>query len=153
MKEYLEKVDAYIAEQAELPVTAGTLERMRDVLRYRSEIAECAAKMKRGHSGDAEELSKQEAEEWVSGMKNADGSSGAHWSMEQTEQVRKAQSIHADPVEFWVSMNMMYSDYGPAAKKFNITSPEFFAALAAAFLDDPDAPSGKLARYHKAMQD
>lgn len=152
MKKYLEKVDEYIEDLFDLPVTAGTIEQIRDVLRERCEISQFAAKMERGAVGESR-LSKEAAEEWVGGMRNEDGTSGAHWTMQQTDSVKAAQGIRLDPVDFWAAMNMMYSDYCAVAKKFNVASPEFFAALAEAFLCDADAPHDKLARYAHAMED
>lgn len=93
-------------------------------------------------------MTKQEAESWVSCMKNADGSAGAHWSMDKTEQVRTQRGFNCDPVKFWVAMNMMYSDYCEAAKKNSASTVDFFADMAKAFLDDVDAPPDKLMRYY-----
>lgn len=98
---------------------------------------------------DGTPMTKQEAESWVSRMKNADGSVGAHWPMDKTEQVRTQRGINCDPVKFWVAMNMMYSDYCETAKKNNVSTVDFFADMAKAFLDDVDAGPDKLARYHK----
>ena len=101
------------------------------------------------HEGGVHSMDKQDAESWVDRMKNADGSIGAHWPMDKTEQVRAQRGIGCDPVEFWVAMNMMYSDYCEAAKKNNASTVDFFADMAKAFLDDADAQPDKLALYHK----
>ena len=45
-------------------------------------------------------------------------------------------------------MNAMYSDYGKVGAKHNMDKPEFWADMADAFLSDPDARKGKLARYY-----
>lgn len=100
------------------------------------------------HTGTAP-LTKAEAVAWVGEMENADGTRGGHWSMEQTEQVRKKLSIDCEPVEFYATMNMMYSDYGRVADKFSAGTPDFYACMAKAFLDDKDAQPGKLARYYR----
>lgn len=55
--------------------------------------------------------------------------------------------ISCDPVEFWVSMNMMYSDYSNVARKLNVNNADVYAGMAEAFLKDPDAHENKLARY------
>lgn len=101
------------------------------------------------HEEGTHSMTKQDAESWVSRMKNADGSVGAHWPMDKTEQVRTQRGITCDPVKFWVAMNMMYSDYCEVAKKNNASTVDFFADMAKAFLDDADAEPDKLARYHK----
>ena len=45
------------------------------------------------HDEDAHRVTLQEAGAWVNRMKNADGSVGAHWTMEQTEQFRTQRGI------------------------------------------------------------
>ena len=46
-----------------------------------------------------------------------------------------------------VALNMMYADYSEVAKKFGADKPEFYTCMAKAFLEDPDAGEGKLAKY------
>ena len=75
----------------------------RDELAYRQGISSPGF----SQSGTVMPMDRQRAEKWVSGMQNADGTQGPHWSMEQTEQVRTQQGIQCDPVKFWVTMNMM----------------------------------------------
>ena len=90
--------------------------------------------------------------EWAKDMKNTDGSSGAHWSMEDTETVRKARNINdCKPEDFWIAMNMMYSDYQGVAKKYGIDKPEFYADMAKSFLTDKDSKQGreKLEAYYE----
>lgn len=89
--------------------------------------------------------------EWAKNLKNSDGSSGAHWSMEDTETVRKARNINdCKPEDFWIAMNMMYSDYQGVAKKYGIDKPEFYADMARGFLTDKDSKQGreKLEAYY-----
>lgn len=93
-------------------------------------------------------FNREMADTWVSKMKNDDGTRGPHWSMEQTKQVQAQRGIECDPLEFWVTMNMIYSDYCKAAKKANANTIDFYADMAKAFLDDKDAPEDKLARYY-----
>lgn len=92
----------------------------------------------------------QMGEEWTSHMKNEDGTHGAHWTMEQAEQVMSQRGIECDPMQFWVAINMIYSDYVKAAKAHNVGNKiEFYADMAKAFLDDKDAQPDKLARYYE----
>lgn len=98
--------------------------------------------------GSGEHLTKEQVVAWVGAMKNADGTCGGHWTMEQTEQVRKQRSIECDPLGFYVTMNMMYSDYCKAAEKTGAGSADLYAYMAKAFLDDKDAAPNKLARYY-----
>lgn len=119
--------------------------RPQDEMAYRQGMA--SAGYSRG--GEVMPMDRQRAEQWASGMQNADGSTGPHWSLEQTEQVRTQQNIDCDPVKFWVAMNMMYSDYCKVAEKLGVNNAVFYASMAKAFLDDKDAQPEKLARYYE----
>lgn len=107
-------------------------------------------------SGDAAEndremdepLTGEEIMHWVASMENADGTHGAHWTMEQTEQVRVEKEISCSPLRFYAAMNMMYSDYCKAAEKAGCSSVGLYACMAKAFLEDKDAKPDKLARYY-----
>lgn len=94
-----------------------------------------------------EPMTKEEAKRWVDKMKNEDGSVGQHWTFEQVEQVLKQKMLHLDPVEAWVAMNMMWSDYYNVAKKFNVNNTDFYLEMAKAFLNDKDAGEEKLYKY------
>ena len=81
--------------------------------------------------------------QWAANMQNADGTTGPHWTMEQTTAVAESMGIQAPAVPRWawgVTMNMMYSDYYQVAVEFGLNRPEFYAALAKAFLLDKDGP-------------
>ena len=100
-------------------------------------------------------ISPDEAKRWADQMQNADGSVGAHWTMERTDAVAEERGVSPDDVSRWawgVTMNMMYSDYYAVAAEFGVDRPEFYAAaLAQAFLMDKDAPAPeeKLCEYYK----
>ena len=102
-------------------------------------------------TGDGMPLTREQAICWVAAMENADGTHGGHWTMDQTEQVRKQKSFTRDPVMFYAAMNMMYSDYCKVAEKINAAGPDFYAYMAKAFLDDKDAAPNKLARYYHGI--
>lgn len=87
------------------------------------------------------------AEKRASKMQNEDGTQGPHWTMELTKQVQAQQSIECDPIEFFLAMNMMYSDYVKVAKKLGVNNVDFYSCMAKAFLDDKDAGPDKLERY------
>jgi hypothetical protein len=92
------------------------------------------------------------AQEWVQRMKNADGTTGPHWTMEKTEEARAQRGINCDALEFWVAMNMIYSDYAKVAEKVNANSMDFYVYMAKAFLEDKDVRNQggeKLARYYE----
>lgn len=103
----------------------------------------------KAQSGMNETMDRWTAEEWLRNMKNADGTKGQHWSMEQAKTIMEKRQVDADPIEFWVTMNMLYSDYCKVVKQHGITSVDFYADLAKAFLEDEDAVEGKLMAYYE----
>lgn len=100
---------------------------------------------------EPKKLTKSGAEMWVRHMQNSDGSSGAHWDYNQTEQVRQQKGYKCDPVAFYAVMNMMYSDYCQAARDIGCNTVDFYAAMAKAFLEDADAPEDKIERYAECV--
>ena len=93
-------------------------------------------------------VDKEQAEEWTSKMMNSDGSRGAHWDMNEAKMLKEKLNLNSiDPVEFYVAVNMMYSDYCGIAKQFGVDKPEFYGHLAKAFLTDKDAGPDKLSKY------
>lgn len=96
-------------------------------------------------------LSKEDADRWVKGMRNADGSFGGHWTMEQTNQVAKQKNIDCEPEVFYAVMNMMYSDYGKVAKKYGFDNVDFWVDMSKAFIDDADAGADKVAKYYSEI--
>lgn len=108
------------------------------------------SRMEMGGADEYEDgMDEDMAEEWMSSIKNADGTRGPHWKMEQTEQLMERRKLDCDPVEFWVAMNMMYSDYSKVARAHGVNNVEFYADMAKAFLDDADAVEGKLLAYYE----
>lgn len=102
-----------------------------------------------GASGHEMKLDEQTAHEWMENLRNEDGSKGPHWTKDQTTQVLKQKNLDCDPLEFWVAINAMYSDYFNVAKKANVNNIDFYVNMAKAFLDDKDAIPGKLAAYYE----
>lgn len=96
-------------------------------------------------------LTKQRAEEWAEQMENVDGTHGPHWTMDQVKQVMAQKKIDCDPVAFFVTLNMMYSDYAKVAKELGVSNMDFYIKMAKAFLDDQDGPGPeeKIAKYYE----
>lgn len=94
-----------------------------------------------------EHISQSDAESWVSAMSNADGTRGAHWTREQTDQVAAQRGIQCDRTDLWAIMNMMYSDYCKVASKHSVDTAGFYADMAKAFIEDTDAVDGKVCAY------
>lgn len=94
----------------------------------------------------------EKAEHWLLHMQNEDGTTGAHWTLEETNQYKPD-----DVSEYcWECvMNMMYSDYYSVAIAYNVNIPEFYADLARAFLFDKDAksPKDKVSAYYNCIVD
>lgn len=111
--------------------------------------------MGHGHSEDYGGLSYEEAEEWVRGMKNADGSTGGVWKMEKLESVLHERGIKCDVIDIYAGMNALYSDLGKVMEKYyGVTDKDinFWLEAAIAFwLEDEDAVEDKLAVYYDCI--
>lgn len=103
------------------------------------------------HDAAPAKLDRATAQRWVASMENADGTKGPHWTQEQTDRVMEQSGYDCDKLEFWVAMNMMYSDYCQAVAEGGSNTVDFYAKLAKAFLTDKDAKKGKLARYYRCI--
>lgn len=99
--------------------------------------------------GYADRMDKTMAKKWADQMENADGSRGAHWTAEQVRPYMQQVGFAGSPDDFYVMMNSMFSDFYKVAKKYNLDRPEFYADLAKAWLDDPDAMEDKAALYYR----
>lgn len=93
-------------------------------------------------------LTHEAAVNWVTGMYNADGSRGAHWTMEQTTKLLEDRGLTFEPTDWWVAMNMVWSDYCKVGDKHGVGTIDFYADMAVAFLHDQDAVDGKLGKYY-----
>ena len=100
------------------------------------------------------EFDRETAEHWVRSMKNEDKShpTGGKWSAEMLKPIAQKYGIPTEGKKFWelyAMTNAMYSDYGEVARKFGITSPEFYVCMAKAWMDDKDAEPDKTALYYE----
>lgn len=91
----------------------------------------------------------QMAQEWTRRMQNEDGTTGPHWTIDQTNKVMEQRGVNEDPVKFWAAMNMIYSDFVNVAKKLGISNVDFYTEMTRAFLDDRDVSGDKLAKYYE----
>ena len=94
--------------------------------------------------------------EWIldsalSELVNEDGTTGGHWTLEQTTSVAKNNGIAFDKFneyDWCYTMNMIYSDYyGAVSNDLSV-----YVRLAKKFLDDKDADKGKAFRYYIMMK-
>ena len=90
-----------------------------------------------------ENLTEAEAIEWVSRMRNKDGTVGEHWTMNQTTEILKSKGFKYNPYDFYAVMNMIYSDY--FNPKFDI---ETYVELTKDWLDDVDIGNCKTLKYY-----
>lgn len=91
-------------------------------------------------------FSKESAKYAVSRMKNKDGSTGEHWDYNTTTRVLESKGFDFNPCDWYVALNMVYSDYYKSGR-----SDDTYVELAYDFLSDEDAPTHKMKRYYKAM--
>lgn len=154
MKQYIEELKKQLQEVMERPASLGRAE---EVTVYADAI--CALhKLGGDHFRESTKMmsfTREDAMRWAEHMQNADGTTGPHWTMDQTSAVADASGIpHDIPRWAWgVAMNMMYSDYYDVARKFGVNVPEFYAELARAFLMDKDGPGPeeKLCAYYRCI--
>lgn len=147
LKAYIPKLErsiqAYMTQTPPSPNTAQGIMAM----------WECLTMLKAAEAETCGEFSRADAEAWAAAMRNTDGSTGAHWTLDQTTELADSLGIDRETVSpwcWWVTVNMMYSDYFGVASHFGVATPEFFAELARAFLLDADGPGAKakLAAYY-----
>ncbi len=137
----------------ERPVTLGRAE---EITVYAGTIR-ALRKMETGEGTeeheDKEGFTKDDAKRWAEHMENADGTTGAHWTMEQTTAVANSIGVHTEPWIWFAALNMMYSDYWSTAQKYGVDRPEFYADLAKEFLFDKDGggPEAKIAGYYHGV--
>lgn len=114
-------------------LTMGNLERFNALSWARKNLAEMPCN-----------FDEETAREWVSKMNPA-----AKWDLAQTTAVMQSRGYSYRPCEFWVVVNMLYSDYGKMLAKYNADKPEVYADMADAWLTDPDARPHKVGRYYR----
>ena len=103
-------------------------------------------KGKEAHREHFEPVDEHKAMEWVKKMEAVNGVPMPVFRPDAAETQRKAICPDCDKWEFFVAINAMYADYQPVGVKYG-DKPEFYAMLAKAFLEDPDAGEHKLQKY------
>lgn len=90
----------------------------------------------------------------VEGMENEDGTKGPHWAVEETTSVANQMGINLksekhNKWDWYVAMNMIYSDYYKAVVAMTgSANTKHFAELAKAWLCDKDIDEGKMWHYY-----
>mgnify|MGYP006878128562 CR=1 FL=1 len=152
LHQYKDKLEQGILEYMRMPIGERSSSGVRGMLECWSMIDAAEQSMCSGGG----EMTKADAEAWAAHMVNEDGTTGPHWPMEQTTALAESMGLswdHISPWCWWVTMNMMYSDYGGVAIHYGVSTAEFFAELAQAFLFDKDGPGPKekLAAYYHGI--
>lgn len=101
-----------------------------------------------------EHFNEQMAMSAVKGMQNEDGTTGAHFALEETDHLaQRAGVVFSDSTfnrwDWYYTVNMVYSDYYGYIPN-DLTS---YVNIAKAFIEDKDAAPGKAYRYYVAMKD
>lgn len=102
---------------------------------------------------EASTFTEDDARRWTEHMENDDGTTGPHWTLEQTTAVANSIGVHVDPWVWYAALNMEYSDNFEVAQKYGLDRPEYYADLAKAFLFDKDGggPETKIAGYYHGI--
>lgn len=109
-------------------------------------------------SGGEKKLTREAAQEWVDSMEYFDETgkkhTGGKWGMAEVKPFAGKMGVPIEGeefYEFYAMMNAMYADYMAVARKFGVTSPEYYAGMAKAWMDDPDAVDGKTMLYYDCI--
>lgn len=102
-------------------------------------------------SNQEDGLDKETVMRWVEGMEDDDGVRGGKYSWHQAQQFALNVGVTGQDkiLEFFWAMNAMYADYHKVAKKFGVDKADFYACMAKAFLEDPDAVEDKVEMYNQ----
>lgn len=92
--------------------------------------------------------------QWIGVMENENGERGSYWTKAETTDVAKNYGITFDTItedDWYLTMNMIYSDQSEIAKKYGVDSISYYVDLAKQWLWDKDTKQGKckLMSYYK----
>lgn len=80
------------------------------------------------------------AKKAVSEMKNVDGTTGEHWTLEEITRVMDQNGIKANKYDWYYLLNMLHSDYSHLWGE----DVAQYVKFAKAYINDPDAGTGKV---------
>lgn len=140
-REYFrEEIDEILADEA---LTLGSLDTLFKLVYVYEHVGNIMS--------EEAKFSKEMAVEWVDGMENEDGTTGGHWTYEQTTEVLKQKGFNVEPCEFYAVMNSLYSDYSKVLSAHGADNADVFADLAYAWIKDADAVPNKAALYYRCI--
>ncbi len=106
-------------------------------------------------AGGMKKLTREKADKWVKHMEsdNPKAPRGGVFTYEDAKKLAEDRDIPTegqDLIDFYATLNMVYSDYSKVAKEYGVDNDDYYADLACAFLYDRDGkrPSEKLAAYY-----
>ena len=110
------------------------------------------------HSRGGGKLTRGAAAEWVESM---EGESEQHprgevfsWETARDLAQKVGNSTSGQRmIDFYAVLNAMYSDFSAVAQRYKLDTPEFYAYMAKAWLDDPDAVKNKAYMYYQYIVD
>lgn len=157
IKENMEELRAKMKTLCEEPLTSKSIEWL--VMYHKAYKAMCEICGHRDHDdvykvdvsvmdGDTPHFDRQMAMDWTAGMENVDDTEGPYWSMEETDKYYSKMGMTCDKLEWWAVMNSVYSDYCEALRESGVSTPEVYARLARAWINDKDAVPDKAAAYY-----
>ena len=149
--EYLEKLEHGISEYMRMPASERSACAIRGMLDCWSALAAM-----KDCTRTSDGFTEQDATAWAAMLRNEDGTTGPHWGVDQTTAIAESMGMTWEKVSrpcWWITMNMMYSDYSSVAEKYGVSIAEFYADMARAFLMDKDGPGAKkkLAAYYHGI--
>lgn len=100
-----------------------------------------------------EHFNAETAKKAVESMENEDGTTGAHWSLEDTTKVAQQNNINLPTAKYneydwYFVLNMIYSDF---CKVFG-QDINLYIKVALAWLEDKDAANGKAYKYYQSVK-
>ena len=84
-------------------------------------------------------------------MINEDGTTGHYYNIDQSNAIARQHNVIFDHFNEWdwnYVLNMIYSDYYRSVTNENSS----YVKLARKFIEDKDAPKGKVLHYYLAMK-
>ncbi len=82
-----------------------------------------------------EELARKAVRE----MGNVDGTTGEHWTLQQTNSLVASNNLTCNKYDFYYVINMLYSDFSNVIGN----DANIYMKMSVAYIDDPDAVEGK----------
>lgn len=141
IKEYLAKI-VEDGDKKEMQELSYMLDELVCYMKEYNHDLYCDYKMKLYEMAYGKVLTLEMAEEWVKEMQPM-----ARWTYEETDKILLDYNLKINQIDFYVVMNMMYSDYGKVLGE----DIETYIKMTKAFLEDKDAKDGKLYNYWKSI--